>query len=117
MTITWVQFAWAVALLLGWIGSLFGVIWFLTRQLAAMFKKGIDENTAGLRANDEALKTLIDTAQADYKRLDDEFKAFLANLPLQYYRREDAIREFTAISSKLDRLHEIISERMLPHAR
>jgi len=41
-------------------------------------------------------------------RVDGDLKRLLAELPLHYQRREDAIREYTVINVKLDRLYELI---------
>jgi hypothetical protein len=45
------------------------------------------------------------------RRIDDvesRFEKLLAELPLHYQRRDDAIREYTAINAKLDRLYELM---------
>lgn len=97
MTITWVQFAWAVGILIVWSGFLVGII----RQM--LFRLYVD------------LKAEVDAVKAEQKKNDAEFKSFLIALPLNYYRREDAVREFTSISTKLDRLYEIYS-RVMKHA-
>jgi hypothetical protein len=137
MKIEWVQFAWMAGLYIGQLGVLVGVIWFLMWRLIGSFKASIAVSIAVLQATDaetkrslEAaasdmkrhmetadaeLKVQIESAHADYKRIDAEFKKFLMELPLHYYRREDAVREFTAISTKLDRLYEIYS-KVMKHA-
>lgn len=43
--------------------------------------------------------------------LENRFERLMAELPLHYQRREDAIREFTAINTKLDRLYELLARR------
>lgn len=59
----------------------------------------------------EARLTRIDAVARDVDRVDGDLKRLLAELPIHYQRREDAIREFTAINTKLDRLYELISRR------
>lgn len=48
------------------------------------------------------------------KRIDDiegRFDRLMTELPLYYQRRDDAIREYTAMNAKLDRIYEILAER------
>lgn len=52
----------------------------------------------------------IDQLDHDLKRIDDDFKRFIAEMPLHYQRREDSIREYTAINAKLDRQWEVMAE-------
>lgn len=68
------------------LGGVFGLLrWFAARLLADI---------------DERLKR-IDEVEQRVDRL-------LADLPVHYMRREDHIRELTAIHAKLDRLYEIM---------
>ncbi len=46
--------------------------------------------------------------------LESRFERLMAELPLHYQRREDAIREYTAINTKLDRLYELLAGRKQP---
>ena len=39
-----------------------------------------------------------------------EFARLRAVLPLHYQRRDDSIREYTAMNAKLDRIYELIME-------
>lgn len=55
---------------------------------------------------------LLADIEARLTRIDDlenRFERLMAELPLHYQRREDAIREFTAINTKLDRLYELLA--------
>lgn len=79
-----------VVLLSGWGGALIVIIRSL---LARMLSK---------------LETSVDQLSLAHQRLDAEFRMFQARLPLDYQRREDSIREFTAINMKLDKLHDLI---------
>ena len=81
----WPQVAFVLSILIGWSGTLVGVVWHLTN-------KNIDE-----------MKGHINT-------LDTDFKNLLFRLPIDYQRREDSIREYTVINSKLDRTNEYIQE-------
>ena len=90
----WPQIAFILTILLGWSGTLVGVVWFLTN-------KNIDELRATLA------------------RLDADFKALLINLPVEYQRREDSIREYTVFNVKMDKLSEFCQEllRRNPNAK
>jgi hypothetical protein len=57
---------------------------------------------------------LLDDIESRLRRIDDlenRFERLMAELPLHYQRREDAIREYTAINTKLDRLYELLAGR------
>ena len=54
---------------------------------------------------------MIDEIETRLKRIDDlesRFERLMAGLPLHYQRREDAIREYTTINAKIDRLTEVL---------
>ena len=54
---------------------------------------------------------MIDEIETRLKRIDDlesRFERLMAELPLHYQRREDAIREYTTINTKIDRLTEVL---------
>ena len=54
---------------------------------------------------------MIDEIETRLKRIDDlesRFDRLMAELPLHYQRREDAIREYTTINAKIDRLTEVL---------
>jgi DNA repair ATPase RecN len=56
---------------------------------------------------------MLDEIEQRLKRIDDlenRFERLMAELPLHYQRREDAIREYTAMNAKLDRIYELIME-------
>jgi len=72
------------------LGGLFGMLkWFASRLLS-----DIEER--------------LDAHAREVSRLDGDLKRLMAELPLHYQRREDAIREYTVINVKLDRLYELI---------
>jgi hypothetical protein len=57
---------------------------------------------------------LLDDIESRLRRIDElenRFERLMAELPLHYQRREDAIREYTAINAKLDRLYELLAGR------
>ena len=53
----------------------------------------------------------IDAVSDEVRRLDGDLKRVMVELPMQYQRREDAIREYVAINAKLDRLYELMMEQ------
>ncbi len=78
-----------VVLLSAWGGALIVIIRTLLTRMLNKLEDGVDK-----------------LSQA-HQRLDTEFRMFQARLPLDYQRREDSIREFTAINMKLDKLHDL----------
>ncbi len=109
ITIGWVQFVWLVGLFLGWTSLLMGGIYVLTRLLI----KGT------LKEFSDRLKTTNDRISSAEKKLEDldkEFKTFLLQLPHEYQRRDDSIREWTVFMGKLDTLYEILTKRLSPNA-
>lgn len=75
------------------LGSVFGLMkWFAVRMLSDI---------------EERLKH-IDDVTKEVDRVDADLKRILAELPIHYQRREDAIREYTVINVKLDRLYELM---------
>lgn len=81
----------ASAVLGGW--------WALLKWFAARLLTDIEKKLAR-----------VDSVAQEVERVDGEVKRLLAELPLHYQRRDDAIREYTAINAKLDRLYEVIME-------
>jgi len=104
ITITWQVLIWAVGLMTAWTAFLIGIIkWLIGRMI---------------RNLDERLKTSNDDCAAKWERIeaslrntDADLKSLATRLPIEYQRREDSIREYTAINSKLDRLYELLMER------
>lgn len=53
----------------------------------------------------------IDAVSDEVRRLEGDLKRIMIELPMQYQRRDDAIREYVAINAKLDRLYELMMEQ------
>lgn len=83
--------------LLAMIASIVGAIFALLKWFAAR-----------LLADIEARLERIDAVAREVDRVDADLKRLMAELPVHYQRREDAIREYTVINVKLDRLYELI---------
>lgn len=65
---------------------------------------------ARLLADIEARLERIDAVACEVDRVDAELKRIVAELPIHYQRRDDAIREYTAVNAKLDRIWETLIE-------
>ena len=84
---------WGLTELLTFCGAVLGGVFALLKWFAGRLLADIDKRLSR-----------IDEVEARVDKL-------LADLPLHYQRREDAIREFTAINAKLDRLYELLARR------
>lgn len=80
--------------LLGAVSLILGGVWTMGRMLISRVMREMEGRLDG---HDERLA-----------RLDADFRQLLADLPAHYQQREDAIREYTAINAKLDRLYELM---------
>ncbi|MEW6560641.1 MAG: hypothetical protein AB1412_10660 [Pseudomonadota bacterium] len=65
---------------------------------------------ARLLSDIEAQLERIDAVAREVDRVDGDLKRLMAELPIHYQRREDAIREYTAVNAKLDRIWEALIE-------
>ncbi len=82
-----------LAVATGVLGGVFALLrWFATRLLADI----------------ERRLARIEDISHDVTRIDGDLKRLVAELPLHYQRRDDAIREYTVINIKLDRLYELV---------
>jgi len=79
------------------VGLVIGVIVGMMRWMVQRIMKDIDDRLG--RMEDLTQKVA---------QVDNDLKRLIADMPLYYQRREDAIRDYTAINSKLDRLYEIL---------
>jgi hypothetical protein len=78
-------------------GAVLGGVFALLKWFAARLLVDIEQKL-----------TRIDDVAREVGRVDAEVKRLIAELPLHYQRRDDAIREYTVINVKLDRLYELI---------
>lgn len=54
---------------------------------------------------------MVTEIDARLKRIDEiegRFERLLSDLPMHYQRREDSIREYTALNAKVDRIYELM---------
>ncbi len=88
---------WPAMLAIG--GTLLGGIFALLKWFAGRLLSDIEGRLAR-----------IDAVAYEVDRVDGDLKRLLAELPIHYQRREDAIREYTAMNAKLDRIWEALIE-------
>jgi len=85
-----IPLSWLLAVSVAVLGGVFGLLkWFAGRM--------IDEIEQRLQRIDE---------------LESRFERLMAELPLHYQRREDSIREYTALNAKIDRIYELMVRAM-----
>lgn len=104
ITITWQVLIWAAGLMTAWTAFLIGIIkWLIGRMI-----RNLDER---LKTNNDDCTAKWMQIDVSLKQTDADLKRLMTQLPIEYQRREDSIREYTAINSKLDRLYELLMER------
>ena len=105
----------------GVVGALLGGYFALAKLVVAQFEKRLDERFAAQEVSRKEGSRLwaerftrIEKRQEDHER---ELTALIRELPSSYVRREDAIRENTTFTAKLDainsRLEHLITKRGL----
>ena len=110
MTVT-VEFWYLVGLLLGFLG----VVFTFGKLLLAQFEQRLDQRFKAIDEANNATSKHWDTRFAElmeqnrreadgWQRIEKDFLRFQAELPLQYVRREDYVRNQTVIEAKLDSL-------------
>lgn len=99
-SIDWQMVTWASGLVTAWTGSLIGII----KLLIGRMMRDLNER---LRANNDDCAAKWAQIGASLKQTDADLKRLMTELPLHYQRREDAIREYTSIHAKLDRIYEL----------
>lgn len=82
---------------LGLVGAVVGVMAGLVRWMGQRIMADIDARLGRM-----------DDVMGEVSRVDGDLKRLVAELPMHYQRREDAIREYTTINAKIDRLTEVL---------
>jgi len=106
-----VDFWYLVGLLLGFLG----VVFTFGKLLLAQIEQRLDQRFKAIDEANKATSTHWDTRFAElmeqnrreadgWQRIEKDFLRFQAELPLQYVRREDYVRNQTVIEAKLDSL-------------
>lgn len=96
LNLAWGQITWGMGIVFAWSAFLIGIITGLVAKIVSNFEKKITDDNSQLKARVE----LVDL----------EYRKLLVELPMQYQRREDTIRDQTVINGKLDKLYELILE-------
>lgn len=110
MTVT-VEFWYLVGLLLGFLG----VVFTFGKLLLGQIEQRLDQRFKAIDEANKATSNHWDTRFAElmeqnrreadgWQRIEKDFLRFQADLPLQYVRREDYVRNQTVIEAKLDSL-------------
>ena len=102
------------------VAAIFGGYWVLLKIVVGQFKSHLkDKFDAQDRAREEGrteLRTKLSEIEAHCRQLERDHLKLLADLPMNYVRREDHIRFDTVINAKLDALRSemaLMSERQL----
>lgn len=101
---------WAlITFLVGLLVSFFGTVWAFGKILMAQLDKRLTERFEGQeKSRKEAQEhwdrqfAAIEKSKGNWERVERDFLSWKADLPLQYVRREDYIRNQTVIEAKLD---------------
>lgn len=95
VTLTWPQIIWASGIFLAWNGFLLAIIkWLLARVIS-----NIESKIEGLA------KSMCSPERCDeLKRVSKEMTDTRVELPMLYFRREDAIRENTVAQARIEQI-------------
>lgn len=85
---------WGGGLVITWSGFLVGLI----RVLISKMVGNLEER--------------LQSQRDQWDKLDADLKRLMIELPMHYQRRDDAIREYTAINTKLDKMYELILRKL-----
>lgn len=111
MTLQWNQIALAIGMVVSWSGFLIGIIYVLIAKVFTGFESKVVAAESKVDAAAAQLKVDIDKNSAAQKQNELQFQKLLLELPAHYQRREDSIREYTVINTKLDKLYEMMVEK------
>lgn len=92
-----------VSLVVASCAAVLGGVFALLRWFAARLLSDFEEKLQRIDEIDHRVSQRMDDLEGRIERI-------LAELPIHYQRRDDAIREYTAINAKLDRMYEVIVE-------
>lgn len=112
MVVTMDHLLWA----LGALGSSLLALFALGRILLGQVERRLDQRFASLeKIREEASRAWRDsfvTLEAAYRGIDQQLRQLQIDLPLQYQRREDAIRQEVGIIHRLDALSEKVADAL-----
>ena len=96
------------------VGGAWAMLKILVSQFEARLKERFDAQESARNAGREESVRRTSRIEETTNRLERELLTLKADLPVQYVRREDAIRQETVINAKLDALAtrlDLIAER------
>src|SRR3990167_2872575 len=111
MTLQWNQIALAIGMVVSWSGFLIGIIYVLIGKVFTGFEGKVAAVETKAIAEDTKLKEELEKNNLALKQTELDLKKLYLELPAHYQRREDSIREYTVINTKLDRLYEMMVEK------
>jgi len=118
-----IEFWQLIVFLTGLLGSFLGSSFALGKMLLSQSEKRLDERFDAQKegriatqkhwdAQFEALKAFSQTENKQWRQLERELMELKAALPIDYQRRDDAIRNQTVIEAKLDGFAKLIQDNL-----
>jgi hypothetical protein len=103
--------------------ALIGGFWALVKIIVSQFNKNLDirflaqeevrngAQSEWTRRFDELVEGTETRQDVSQRQLEERFNSHLTKLPLEYWRREDAIRQEVAVVSRLDGLAAMVVKK------
>jgi uncharacterized membrane protein YwzB len=91
--------------IIGSVGLIVNLLIALLAWFALRSVKAIDDKF-------DSLSKKADNTNAELHRIDRDLLTLKAELPNQYQRREDAIRQETILNAKVDKIYELIERKL-----
>ena len=118
-----IEFWQLIVFLTGLLGSFLGSSFALGKMLLSQSEKRLDERFEAQKegriatqkhwdSQFEALKQFSHSGNEQWRQLERELMALKAALPIDYQRRDDAIRNQTVIEAKLDGFAKLIQDNL-----
>lgn len=100
-----------------WLGTLAALFSFMLAAIVALGKLAIKQFEERQNTRFSAVENAVSKRDDDFTRLEREWMRFLAELPIQYVRREDYIRGQSVLEAKLDALYSEVKLAQLKGAK
>ena len=107
VTVNWQIITWVFGVLIAWTAFLVGIIKWLIGRMIESLDERLKTNSDDCTEKWTQIGASLKQTDASLKQTDADLKRLMTELPLHYQRREDAIREYTSIHAKLDRIYEL----------
>jgi hypothetical protein len=99
------------------LGSLIGAAIFVMSGYLSIAKWQVKQFEERQNTRFTAIENAVSKRDDDFTRLEREWMRFLAELPIQYVRREDYIRGQSVLEAKLDALYSEVKLAQLKGAK